>query len=135
MYGGRWNLKGIPLIYTTESPALCLLEVLVHLNPTHIPAYYLITIEVPDSICTYPLAALPPDWRATGSARPLPSQIFLMPWLREPDCLVASLPSAILPMMANYLINPRHALFADCRVIESIPFAIDERLYDPARRG
>ena len=28
LYGGRWNHKGIPVIYTADSRALCALEVL-----------------------------------------------------------------------------------------------------------
>ena len=134
LYGGRWNPKGITLLYTTESPALSLLEVLVHINPKRIPDYYLITIDVPDSTRTYQADELPTDWRATGSAQPLPSQTFLLDWLRKPDSLMVQVPSSIIPIMTNYLLNPRHALFADCRVIRSEPFAIDERLYDPTRR-
>ncbi len=135
LYGGRWNPKGLSLLYTTESPALSLLEVLVHINPKRIPAYYLVTIEVPDSIRTYQARELPADWRATGSVQPMPSQTFLLDWLREPDSLVVEVPSSIVPIMANYLINPRHPLFVGCRVVRSAPFEIDERLYDPMHRG
>lgn len=135
LYGGRWNPKGLSLLYTTESPALSLLEVLVHLNPKHIPEYVLVTLEVPDSIRVYQVADLPTDWRATGSTRPLPSQTFLLNWLREPDSLMVQVPSSVIPSMANYLINPHHALFSDCRIIRSEPFDLDQRLYDPTRRG
>ncbi|GAB4020266.1 RES family NAD+ phosphorylase [Spirosoma koreense] len=62
LYGGRWNPKGLSLLYTTESPALSLLEVLVHLNPIYIPQYYLVTIEVPDSKRSFQEQDLPPDW-------------------------------------------------------------------------
>jgi RES domain-containing protein len=135
LYGGRWNPKGLSLLYTTESPALSLLEVLVHLNPKRIPRYYLVTIEVPDSIRSFTVDELPPNWRATGSAQPVPSQTFLLDWLREPDTLLVQVPSSIVPIMANYLVNPRHPLFATCRVIRSELFEIDERLYDPSRRS
>lgn len=136
LYGGRWNPKGLPLLYTTGSPALSLLEVLVHINPKRIPQYYLVTIEVPESIRSYRTEELPAGWRVTGSAQPLPSQTFLLAWLREPDNLIVQAPSAIVPIMTNYLINPRHPLFSSCRVIHSELFEIDERLYDPlSRRG
>ena len=29
--GGRWNSRGIPLVYTSQSISLCALEVAVHL--------------------------------------------------------------------------------------------------------
>lgn len=135
LYGGRWNPKGLSLLYTTESPALSLLEVLVHINPKRIPEYHLVTLEVPDSIRSYRADELPAEWRATGSAQPLPSQTFLLDWLREPDSLIVEVPSSIVPIMANYLVNPRHQLFSNCRVINSEFFDIDERLYDPSSRG
>ena len=135
LYGGRWNPKGISLLYTTESPALSLLEILVHLNPKRIPDYHLVTIDVPDSIHTYGMDELPTDWRATGSTQPLPSQLFLLDWLRNPDSLLAQVPSSIVPIMTSYLINPRHSLFSACEVVKSELFEIDQRLYDPSRRS
>ncbi|WP_128546168.1 RES family NAD+ phosphorylase [Larkinella soli] len=134
LYGGRWNPKGISLLYTTESPALSLLEVLVHLNPKHIPEYDLATIEIPDSVRTYGIDELPSGWQNTGTVQPTPSQTFLLDWLRTPNCLTVKIPSAVLPLMANYLINPRHPQFSNCKVVSIERFMIDERLYDPTRR-
>ena len=31
LYGGRWNSKGVPVVYTSDSLALCSLELFVHL--------------------------------------------------------------------------------------------------------
>jgi RES domain-containing protein len=67
LYGGRWNPRGFPLLYTTESPALSLLDVLVHLNPSRIPDYHLVTIDVPDSMRVYKADELPDGWQATGT--------------------------------------------------------------------
>jgi RES domain-containing protein len=64
----------------------------------------------------------------------LPSQPFLLNWLRPPDSLIVQVPSAVVPQMVNYLINPKHPLFANCRVISNEPFNIDRRLYDPLGR-
>ena len=135
LYGGRWNPKGLSLLYATESPALSLLEILVHINPSTIPRCHLIIIEIPDSMNVYAANELPVSWRATGGVQPMPSQTFLLPWLQKPDALTVSVPSAIIPIMANYLINPRHPLFSACRVISDDFFEIDQRLYDPFRRS
>ena len=37
----------------------------------------------------------------------------------------------MVPILANYLVNPRPPLFSSCRVIRSELFEMDERLYDP----
>lgn len=34
LYGGRWNCKGVPVVYTSDSLALCSLEIFVHLPLT-----------------------------------------------------------------------------------------------------
>lgn len=47
LYGGRWNHKGTPVIYTAASQALCALDVLA--NADELAADYAVTrIELPD---------------------------------------------------------------------------------------
>ncbi len=47
--GGRWNSKGIPVVCTSESKALCTSEIAVHTPVGILPLdYKLITIEIPD---------------------------------------------------------------------------------------
>ncbi|MGD0771893.1 MAG: RES domain-containing protein [Candidatus Solibacter sp.] len=40
LYGGRYNPKGIPAVYTAQSISLALLEILVHLEKSEIPEDY-----------------------------------------------------------------------------------------------
>jgi RES domain-containing protein len=53
--GGRWNSHGLPMIYTSQSRALCIAEVAVHLPMGILPEdYRLITIDiryVPSFLC------------------------------------------------------------------------------------
>ena len=45
--GGRWNSKGIPMVYTSSSRALCTAEIAVHLPLGLVPSgYHLTTLVV-----------------------------------------------------------------------------------------
>jgi len=60
LYGGRWNHKGTPAIYTAESVALCALEVIA--NDADLAGDYIcISVEVPDDLSMIE-AFLPPGW-------------------------------------------------------------------------
>jgi RES domain-containing protein len=51
IFGGRWNNKGVPLIYASESRALATLEYLVHVPLSLIPNdLSLASIKIPDAI-------------------------------------------------------------------------------------
>jgi RES domain-containing protein len=42
LYGGRFNPPGIPAVYSSESISLALLEILVHLDKSEVPADYVV---------------------------------------------------------------------------------------------
>jgi len=42
MYGGRCNPPGIPAIYTSQSIALAVLEILVHIDKSEVPDDYVV---------------------------------------------------------------------------------------------
>ena len=48
-YGGRWNKKGIPLVYTACSQSLAMLEILVQDEPLR-ARYVMIPAEIPTGI-------------------------------------------------------------------------------------
>lgn len=97
--GGRWNPKGIPILYTSATPELALLEVIAHLNPTFVPNFHLLVLDVPDPIRTVSLKQLPADWRDDDQYEPL--QTYLSDWLTQPDGLSVAVPSSIVPRSIN----------------------------------
>jgi RES domain-containing protein len=62
MYGGRWNKKGTPVLYTGESKEIALLETVVHTPPMLVPNLDMVTIEIPDSIIELKPNELPKNW-------------------------------------------------------------------------
>src|SRR4051794_40588436 len=65
--GGRWNSKGVPVVYTAESRALCALEIAVHTPLNIVPHDYLmISINIPVNAdhAEIHLKDLPPDWKS-----------------------------------------------------------------------
>lgn len=124
--GGRWNNVGTPIIYTSESRALCFAELLAHLQtPNWIPdEFILITIELPAnfSILEIGLASLPAGWKNSPDDH-IPRKIgddFIRTGTQE----VLKVPSVIVPNEFNFLINPK---FSSKLTAWAEPFPIDER--------
>ena len=120
---GRWSTIGPPIVYSAESSALALLEVLVQAGIGHPPDdYQLLRIECPDSIgrVEYPDMAVPKldRSRAWGDA-----------WLAAGETALARVPSAIAPHSFNMLINPRHPAAARIRVNAASRWPWDKRLF------
>lgn len=128
--GGRWNNKGIPVLYTACSRALAVLEVAVHIPFGIIPKdYFMVAIEVPDAASIYELtdSKLPANWNRLPISRT--SQNLGDTLLKDNKYLVIQVPSAIVPGDYNYLINPRHTGFSAVKVLFYEPFEFDSRLF------
>lgn len=129
-YPGRWNSKGVHLVYTAGSHSLALLEMLVHVNTVHdVPANLrLLSYELPDA-CVHALepARWPPGWDRLPYSQAV--RRVGDDFVRAGTHLALRVPSAIVPGESNVLINPRHADIA--RVIEAgnIDLAPDSRLF------
>ncbi|QHL86615.1 RES domain-containing protein [Nibribacter ruber] len=130
LVGGRWNSKGTALVYTCESRALCTTEIAVHTPLGILPSdYWLITIEVPDTLPVSELVqeALPPDWKAFP--HPNATQLLGDSFVREGQYVAMKVPSAVVHGDHNFLLNPRHPDFRHIKILESEPFPFDERLF------
>ncbi|RZJ57444.1 MAG: RES domain-containing protein [Hymenobacter sp.] len=133
LYGGRWNPEGVPLVYTSTSPELALLETLVHLDGTplsDLPPYVLITIAVPDTaIEILAEVDLPPDWQEQPASIELTR--FLLPRLQPNNPYVGfAVPSKVFPNSPsrNVLLNPQHPLMSQVAVVSVVPLVFDERI-------
>lgn len=128
--GGRWNSKGLPVLYTANSRALAVLEVAVHVPFGIIPTNYFITaIDIPDNLNVDIIAidSLHPNWRTIPPIKP--TQYIGDAFLRNNASLILQVPSAIVPGDFNYLINPKHKDFNLAKVLWTIPFEFDMRLF------
>ncbi|MSQ53439.1 MAG: RES domain-containing protein [Betaproteobacteria bacterium] len=107
--GGRWNEKGTPVVYTSNSIALACLESLVHLGSASLPLNrYLVRIDVQDAVWNsrQALPGVPPGWDAIP-----PSRISVQigeSWLRSRSTALLEVPSVVVPEDTNVLINPLH---------------------------
>lgn len=109
LYGGRWNRKGVPLVYTSESRALAIVEFLVHVPLSIVPDKLSIaTISLPGDIAPkeLPISGLPKNWRDF----PAPAKLAEMStqWAISKESLLLRVPSAVVEEEFNILINPSH---------------------------
>lgn len=129
LYGGRWNPKGVSVIYTSENRALAALEFFVHLSRAVIlPDLRLISIEVPESASRKELSVsdLPRGWRAY----PAPPELAAIGanWIRSGESLLLRVPSALMPPEGNVLINPAHTEMSRVRIVEDVEYTLDQRM-------
>lgn len=129
LYGGRWNPKGLSVIYTSESRALAALEFFVHLSRAVIlPGLSLVSIEIPESVSRkeVPAEGLPRGWRAY----PAPPELAAIgaAWARSKESLLLRVPSALMPPEGNFLLNPAHPEMSHARIIEVVKYTLDQRL-------
>lgn len=127
--GGRWNSKGVAMVYTSASRALCTAEVAVHVPLGIVPAdYELVTIDIPDdSVTETHIKDLPVDWRSfphSNSTQKLGDR-----FVHEGKFLVLKVPSVVVQGEYNFLINPKHEEAAKVRVVNKEPFLFDKRLF------
>jgi len=127
--GGRWNSEGNAVVYLSSPLSLAVLELLVHVDLEDAPPDLVaLAVDLPDDalIQSVDSSDLPGDWRdvpdhpacvGRGDA-----------WVAAGDTLLLRVPSAVIPVEMNYLLNPRHADAATAAVSSASPFEFDPRL-------
>ena len=125
--GGRWNSRGVAVVYVSNRKSLAALETLVHLNPPVLFKYVVFHLEFEEKLVeAVELTKLPKDWQM---APPPPSTKQIGDaWVREGRSAVLSLPSVIIPEEVNYLLNPAHPDFKKIEIGRATEFTFDPRL-------
>lgn len=128
-HGGRWNSIGVPALYCCENRSLALLEVLANTYPgVVLTKYVIVTIEFPDTskIFTPKENDLPENWHSV----PLSSitKKYGDGILDKTQYLGIKVPSSVMPLEYNYVLNPKHPDYKKVKIKEKKPFVIDARL-------
>jgi RES domain-containing protein len=127
--GGRWNSKGVAMIYTGESRALCTTEIAVHTPLGNLPSdYEIISLEIPDELIgVVEISGLDAGWNSIPHSHI--TQDIGNRFISENEYLVLKVPSAVVQGDYNYLINPNHKDISRVKILDVQRFNFDERLF------
>jgi RES domain-containing protein len=127
-YPGRWNERGVPMVYTAASLSLAALEILVHVGSDAVLQQYVcIPVEFDAGLCRQiSTTDLPEDW----AAEPAPDSTRALgtTWTKDSSSAVLAVPSAVVPLESVYLINPLHEDFSRIAIGGESHFRFDARL-------
>lgn len=126
--GGRWNSQGTRIVYASSSISLSILEILVHLeNSSVLSSYSVIPFHFDEKlISVLKEADLPRGW--ADHPPPVSSQQIGDSWVQDQTSLLLKVPSVVVPLEFNYLLNPAHPDIDKIKIGQPVPLPLDERL-------
>lgn len=130
LYPGRWNPKGVRVVYAAQTLALAALEKFVHLQGVaDAISFVSFKIDVPESVKIkhVELSQLPKNWRSVPA--PAATQDIGLNWAQKNESAILRVPSMIIPSECDYLINPLHADFNSLKISKPLPFSFDPRMW------
>ncbi|AHG62506.1 RES family NAD+ phosphorylase [Advenella mimigardefordensis] len=128
--GGRWNDIDVPAVYMGMSPAICALETFVHTSARPNTPLKITCFELPNDPSLYlevKSQMLPIGWASMPADRA--SMSFGTKWLKCGSQLGLIVPSVVLPLERNIVLNPLHPAIASVQVLKVYDFAYDERMF------
>lgn len=128
--GARWNSVGVELIYTAANRSLAMAEVAVHFTLATLPDdYVMMTVFIPDevSLLRLNISDLPVNWNVFPHS--ISTQSIGDKFVADNKFCVLQIPSAVTFGDFNFLINPNHKDFSKIKVVESVDFPFDKRIF------
>ena len=128
LFGGRWNSKGVPMLYTSESLSLAALEVIANLSGDKLNKnLYCVEIDFPNNLTIDEIKVLQKGW----STYPYGAEtVRIGNEFVNKGGLCLRVPSAIITSESNYLLNPRHEHFDLVKILDARPLILDQRLFN-----
>ena len=135
-FGGRWNTRGVSMVYASTSLALSAIELYVHLEPGQAPddlVCICATLPEGEPARTFHSAELPPEWwaddavPAAGTTRELGDA-----WISDRSSLALMVPSVPIRAEWNVLVNPPPPRMRELQIDPPQSFVFDAR---PCQRG
>lgn len=128
-FGGRWNSRGVPMVYASASLALAAIELFVHIEPGQIPNDLVsIASELPsgEPRLRWEASALPANWWSDelGPMREMGDN-----WIRGQQSLAVLVPSVPIQLEWNVLVNPLHPRIREIKHESTQPFTFDARMF------
>lgn len=130
IFGGRWNSKGTEIIYTASNRSLAMVEVAIKLDTFEMSKdFHMLTIYVPDKLklIKFTVDDLPPNWNSFP--RISETKYIVDNIVKENKFCLVQVPSVVVSGDFNILINPKHKDFNKIKIIDSVRFPFDERMF------
>jgi RES domain-containing protein len=133
-WGGRWNSRGVAVVYTAALRSLSILEVLVHVKggagtgtAAILSPFYMCGISFDRALMEeLPMASLPAGWNSEPPTAA--SQSLGDAWVLAAGSPVLAVPSVIVPEERNYVLNPNHPRSSEIQIGSPVVCSIDPRL-------
>ena len=127
LYGGRWNSPGVRAVYLGDSLALASMELLVHLGDLDVlRTYRKLPVTIPEELVMHiDPVALPVGWETSPHTvtRAIGDR-----WLADGQSAVLQVPSAVITVECNFVVNRRHPDVGTIRIGPASGFRFDPRL-------
>lgn len=126
----RWNQKGTLMVYLASSPSLAVLETLAHISPTEFGERKLLELEVPEDSTERVSEALFLQLLRDAPRRELekPTREYGSRWARKGRSLLLEVPSIVVPVEQNYLLNPQHDQARRIQILREELVRLDRRI-------
>ena len=123
--GGRWNPRGMAVVYISATLSLAALEFLAHFGGREdAPELVSFCLKFDSAIVTE--LELPRHWQKLRLAE---TRALGRAWFEEARTPILRVPSFVIPSESNFVLNPGHPEFGRIKIGRAERFVLDQRLY------